>query len=223
MVEVVLTDGQAGLLAAAADITLRSNAADDGLVTLEEDEATEIERLAVFMTTVAANPQHFPVTGRMARTIKKRTLASRLPKIGAGDTGRSVRNGRKARQERRARFHKDRRKHRRETAEAYNTARTKMEAEVAEMQAIQAERQAEIENEPKFDVTDIMGNVVISDVPYSMIVPKPDPASLDEDGLPAVHDDPSWSLESAERFHGKPKPKVILPGSAEALGVELDN
>src|SRR5690242_17354963 len=198
LVEVVLTEEQAGLLAAAADITLRSHEAEDGLVTLNEQEELGMKQLAVFFVTVASSPQHFPVTGRMAKTVKSRTRAA---KGEAKQTSRK--NKRKARQERRMSFSKRRRKERREMAENFNKAREVYEAELAEIQAIQEQRQREIENEPKFDVQDIMGNVVIAGVPQSMIraADTNEPVDITTGPLPS---------------------KVILPGSAEHLGVELD-
>lgn len=207
LVEIVLTEEQVGLLSVAAGLTLRSNEdTEHGLITLTEEEQADYERLAVFLTTVAANPQHFPVTGRMARSIKKRTLASRLPRPAAGDTARSVRNKRKARQEKRQGASKRRRKERREHVAAFNKARERYEADVKEMQEIQEQRQREIENEPKFDVTDIMGNVVIAGVPKSMIRPVVNGADLVDE-----HAEDLRLLADA--------PKIILPGSAEHLGV----
>jgi hypothetical protein len=145
-------------------VTVRAHEAET-LVVLTDDEKASYEQLAVFMGQVALKPEAFPVTGRLAASIK--TRARQLK----GDAQpQSRKNKRKERQERRMRTSKARRRTRREDAEAYNVARTKMEAEIAEMQAIQDERQAQIEAEPKFTVVDIMGNVLIDNVPSSMIV-----------------------------------------------------
>lgn len=211
LVQILLTPEQAALLGASADVTVRAHEAET-LVELTDDEKSSYQQLAVFMGMVASDPSKFPVTGKLARTIKTRARQLKAtPNPDSGNTNASRRNKRKARQERRQRSHKVRRRTRREDAAAYNVARTQMEAEIAEMQAIQDERMAEIEAEPKFTVTDIMGNVLIDNVPQSMIAPVVGP---DDD--------------AAERFREQyedavpgPAPKIILPGTAEALGVTL--
>jgi hypothetical protein len=205
LVQILLTPEQAALLGAAADVTVRAHEAET-LVVLTDEEKTSYEQLAVFMGQVAIKPEAFPVTGRVAAKLK-----AHARKIKGEAQPPSRKNKRKERQERRMRTHKARRVQRRETAEAYNQARTVMEAELAEMNAIHDERMAQIETEPKFTVTDIMGNVVIDNVPESMIVAKP-PENVFEQ---YVDDNGRDEIEA--------KSKIILPGTAEALGVNLDD
>lgn len=191
LVEVVLTTDQAAVLAAASDVTLRA-ASESEYIALEEGEQQTLEQLAVFLAAVANNPQHFPVASNKGLTLKKRLAA---PK-GAGQP-QSRKNKRKARQERRMSFHKRRRKERRADAENFNQAREIVERDRAEMEEIQRERQAQLENEPKFEMLDSMGNVVLSGIPESMIRPQQTPDTPEEEA-----------------------PKIIMPGSAEALGLE---
>jgi hypothetical protein len=85
----------------------------------------------------------------------------------------SRRNKRKARQDARQGGHKRRRKERREMAEQYNAAREIVERDMAEAAEVQAETVARLETEPKFDITDAFGNVMVSGVPESLIRPQP--------------------------------------------------
>ncbi len=206
LVQILLTPEQAALLGAAADVTVRAHE-EDTLVILKEDEEATLKQLSVFMGQVALSPSSFPVTGRLAATIKKRR---RELKGDAQPTSRK--NKRKERQERRMRTHKARRSQRRAMAEEYNKARAITEAEIAEMQAIQDERMAEIESETKYTITDIMGNVLIDDVPESMIVAKVEQFEPEIDFEQAANDMPE-----------KLAPKIILPSSAEALGLTLNS
>lgn len=70
-VQIVLTEQQAGLLAAAADIAIKAHNADK-IVTLTDEEVDEFKRLAVFLTAVSAEPDKFPVRPAFAKSIKKR-------------------------------------------------------------------------------------------------------------------------------------------------------
>ena len=212
LAEVVVTDDQAKLIAAAADVALRSHADEEhGLITLDEDELTNMQRLAMFFGVVAEQPHRFPVTGRMAIPLKKAKREAREAAKEVHGTNRSVRNKRKARQESRMGAAKRRRRERREFVENFNRAREITEREVAEMQELQEQRQREIENEPKFNVTDIMGNVLLEGVPQSMIVAA-DLGADTEDVLSDVSESATLADASA--------PKIIMPGSAEALGIE---
>jgi len=222
LVELVFTDQQVGLLAAAVDTTLRS--ADDeehGLLTLEDEERTAFEQLQVFLTSVFTSPRAFPVTGRMAIP-KKKSVAEKLHLKG---TSESTRNKRKARQAKRQGGHKRRRLEQRKMAANYNQARTVMEAELQEIQEIQEQRQAEIALEPKFDITDIMGNVVIAGVPESMIRPAEvglTPEQLAELASPGDGAAFEQYVDDNGREEIETKSKIILPGSAEHLGVDVD-
>jgi len=155
------------------------------------------------MALVAEEPRRFPVVGRMAATLKKSAKGVKGPAQPP-----SGKNKRKARQEQRISFHKRRRKERRETAEDedYNRARATMERDMEEARQIQEERQAQIENEPKFDITDIMGNVILAGVPLSMV---------------RAQDDQPLDLESNLEEQGPVK--IVMPGSAEALQTQHDH
>jgi hypothetical protein len=205
LVQILLTDEQAKLLAAAAVVAIRSDADEEnGLITLEEDERTDLERLARFMAVVALNPSKFPLTGHMA--VARKLAERRVDGVRRGDGELkgtvSRKNKRKVRQERRQRTHKVRRLTRRADAEAYNAARAQMEAELKEIQEIQEQRQREIETEAKYTLQDIMGNVVMTDIPESMIVAQTDEPETD------------YSVGGHEKFE---TPTIILPGSAEHL------
>lgn len=159
-VQVVLTDQLAGLLAAAADITLRSDA-NKQLVELSDDERTDLQRLAVFMTAVASEPEKFPLRDSQAKSLRSKLRTARGP---AQPQPRKASKPSQGRQKRT-------RAQKRAEAEAYNAARERVEVDMADREAYLEERRAQMENEPKFDITDIMGNTILAGVPSSMLVP----------------------------------------------------
>lgn len=209
--QIVITDDQAKLLGAAADVTLRANEAEE-FILLEEHEKTSLQELAVFMAMVAQHPGSFPITGRMAKSVKTRLRQLRGPAQPA-----SARNKRKARQEKRQGFAKRRRKQRRELAEQYNQARQIMEQEMEEARQIQEERQAQLEAEPKFNITDIMGNVLVANVPASMVVPVPGPDDEAAEAARIAYGE-AHPAQPGDPDHVAPiGTHVVMPGSAEAL------
>src|SRR5581483_12135148 len=109
---------------------------------------------------VAAEPSRFPLTGQMAEALKRGARKAKGPA-----QPESRRNRRKARQEQRQSFHKRRRKELRETREAYNAAQAMLAAEREEMEAAYAEMRAKLEAEPKVNITDAQGNVILAGVP----------------------------------------------------------
>lgn len=123
-VQVVLTDAHASMLSEA----LHAFAP-------EEEQQEEYAVLEHFVDTVRDNPDAFPVTGRMAASIKRRQRIAKGPA-----QPQSRKNRRKARQEKRQSASKRRRKERRERVEQMNAARERIEAELREMQEIAAER-----------------------------------------------------------------------------------
>ena len=135
---------------------------------MTDEERAEFERLAVFFGQVASEPGKFPVTGAMARRVQSIVRAARGPAKPS-----SRRNRRKERQERRQGAAKRRRRERAQTVAAYNEARERVAAEVAELEALQAEQLAKLEAEPKFDVVNMHGQTVLAGIPESMIVPQP--------------------------------------------------
>lgn len=116
------------------------------------------------MDTVAEHPNHFPVRREYARMIKSKLRAAKGPA-----QPQPGRNKRKARQAQRRAFQKLRRENRRELVAAFNAQREQMEAQRAEQEAQAEQRRAEIATEPTFDITDLMGNVILAGVPKSMI------------------------------------------------------
>jgi hypothetical protein len=194
LVQLVLTDDQALLTRQLIDLAL-SNSTEDQVGEVEADA----QRLAVFFGAIAADPDRFPVSGRMATAMKRAKRRAKGPA-----QPQSRRNKRKARQEKRMSFHKRRRKERREFAEAYNAAREAMEAEQREMEEAYQEMRARLEAEPKFDITDAAGNVILAGVPQSMV--RPVEAAMQEE---------------AEVFETD-APKIILPGSAEAIQAQIE-
>jgi hypothetical protein len=219
LVQILLTPEQAALLGASADVTVRAHEAET-LVVLTDEEKASYEQLAVFMGQVALHPEAFPVVGRMAAKLKKQARKIKGP---AQPTSRK--NRRKERQERRTRTSKARRIENREQAAAYNEARTIAEAELAELQEIQDERMAQIESEAKFTVTDIMGNVLIDNVPQSMIVPVAGPDDDASEAFRQAYEDAELigHAQDARDALDTPKVKIIMPGSAEALGITLSS
>lgn len=122
--QIVLTDDHVELLRRAASTFAP-----------EPEEQDDFEALEHFINTVAEHPSAFPVTGRMAKSIK-----TRLRRAKGDAQPPSRKNKRKARQDKRMRTAKARRKNRAENAAAFNAAREKIEAELKEMFELQEER-----------------------------------------------------------------------------------
>lgn len=203
LVQLVLTDDQALLNRQLIDLAL-SNSTEDQLGEAEADA----QRLAVFFGAVAAQPEQFPVTGRMAAQLK--TLQRKAKGPAQTETKR---NKRKARQLKRQSFSKRRRAERAEYTAAYNVAREAMAAEAVEMEEAHAELRARLDAEPKFNITDVQGNVILAGVPSSMVV------ALDEAPENVVEhllaERQEAGLDARER-------RIIMPGSAEALQAQLE-
>jgi hypothetical protein len=173
--QIVISDEQAAQVAQLIDHNIQ-HAEEFGLVFDEEGEQEGLERLAVFFAAVAGNPQHFPVTGRMATKIKTavRRSAADGAKLGNDGVPEGVpvaTSPRKERQERRMRTSKARRSMRREQAESFNQAREIMEAEQLEAQQAHEELLAELEGQPTFDIIGPDGQPILQGVPESFIRP----------------------------------------------------
>lgn len=176
LAQIVVTDDQAGLLAAAADTTIRADEAGE-LIALEDVERESLAQLATFMTMVATEPGRFPLTGKLAKSLRSKSKALKGPATTASPT-----NKRKQRQEKRRAFHKLRRQNRREEVATFNARREAYEEQIEQQERDQAELVARLAAEPKFNVTDAKGTVIISGVPQSMIVaqePEYQPTPLD--------------------------------------------
>lgn len=186
LVQVTLTDELAGLLAASAGIAVSAHE-QDVLVSLTDDELTEYKRLAVFMTAVASEPAKFPVRESLARSIKSKVRATRGP--AQKQSRRKVRS--QSQQKR------DRVQRRREVAE-HNQATAAYEKDRIDHEAFITERTMQTENEPKFNITDIAGNVILAGVPESMVVRTPTEETTPE----AVQ----------EFFEQAARPGVYVPG-----------
>lgn len=127
-VQVVLTDGHVRLLREGVGNLVVD---PEG----EPDRAAEVYVLESFLDTVTEHPESFPVTGKMATSIKHRLRLLKGPA-----QPQSRRNKRKARQERRMSTAKRRRREKRELAAAYNEAQERLMAEVEEANAAYLER-----------------------------------------------------------------------------------
>lgn len=160
---------------------------------MSDEEREAYERLALFFGRAAVDPGHFPLTGKSAARIKSIVRKAKGPA-----QPQSRRNKRKARQERRQSAQKRRRADNKLYREEYNEAMAKIRQDQEEAEAAMQEIQERIANEPKFAIYDGVGNLIMSEIPESAIRPWNDTES------------PENGTES----------KVILPGTAEALGLE---
>lgn len=189
-VEVVLTD----------ELCLKARLAIDELLArpdeyvMDDEERHDFERLAVFFGYLVEHPQEFPPTGRMAAKIKANLKPPKQPRT----TSESTSNARKRRQERRQGGSKRRRAEAREYATAYNEARARMEAELAEAEEAHAALLARLEGQAKFSIVAADGQVLLEGVPEEFI--------RDEDGEPA-------KFRTGRILHGDNEaPEIIVPG-----------
>ena len=156
---------------------------------MTDEERTEYERLAVFYGYAATTPSAFSPTGEMAQTVKQIIRRAKGPA-----QPKSLRNKRKARQERRTSFRKRERAQRREMAEQFNLAIEALAKDREEAEAAAQEVAERFKNEQKFDVYDAFGNLIMAGVPESVI-------------------------RKHEEAPAEDKPHIIMPGTAEALGL----
>jgi hypothetical protein len=160
---------------------------------MTDEERADYERLAVFFGAAAVEPSRFPLSPRQADRIKSVVRKAKGPA-----QPQSRRNKRKARQERRQSFHKRRRQENRQMREQYHAAMEALERDRQEAEEAFKEMQAKYEAEPKFSIYSGDGQLIMSGVPKSAIV------------------------EMEESFGPLSESKVILPGTAEALGLDLE-
>lgn len=187
-VELVVSDEQALMTRAAIDLVL----SDPERYVMTDEERADYERLAVFFGTAAIEPYKFPLSGRQAARIK-----SVIRKAKGPAQPQSRRNKRKARQARRIGFAKQRRKDNREFKDAYNEAMAKLRAEEAEAEQAHEEIAARTANEPKFDIVDGAGQLIMSDVPASALKPQlPRPVANDGPTTPGIVLPPGLDLET---------------------------
>jgi hypothetical protein len=191
-IQTLLTDEQALKIRYAIDVLLQ----DPERYVMTDEERTEYERLAVFWGHAVTNPSAFSPTGEMAQRVKTIVRRAKGPAQPP-----SRRNKRKARQEQRRAFQKLRRKQRREFNEQYNSAMEQLRSDAEEAERNAQELAAKYEAEPKFEIRDGYGNLIMQGIPKSAIVP------MTPDG------DVSDVSPSSDTPH------IILPGTAEALGL----
>jgi hypothetical protein len=180
-----------------------SNSTEDQIGDAEAD----LQRLAVFFGAVAAEPSRFPLSGQFAEALKRGARKAKGPA-----QPKSRRNARKVRQEKRIGAAKRRRAARRDFVAQHNAVQEAMQAEHQEMNEAYEEMRARLDAEPKFNITDVAGNVILAGVPKSMVQPVPDP-----DGPEAFEGTLMDGLE-----HEPPYPQIIMPGSAEAIAAQLE-
>lgn len=155
--QIVVTDEQAELISAA----LNDAAGNEDL---HEDDAKQIGRLQLMFQDVTETPAKYPVTGKMAGTVRsivRRAKGAAQPK---------PLNTRKARQEQRMRTAKERRRLRRQIAGSYNAAVEIMEQEQLEAEAARKEAEERFAKQPKYRVLTGDGNVLLDLVPAEMVV-----------------------------------------------------
>jgi hypothetical protein len=137
LTQIVLTDDQALQVSQALSLAIE-NSFPEQLGGEEGEQA--LKQLSVFFGLVAANPERFPVSGRLAKALK---TAKRSALKGPAQP-QSRRNKRKARQEKRRSFHKRRRKEQAETVAAHNAAQEALERDLAEMEETYQEQMARL-------------------------------------------------------------------------------
>lgn len=171
-VQPLLTDEQSLLTSLAIKLILE----DEERFVLSEDERAQYEKLATFFGIVAQRPTQFAPTGQNASTVKSIVKRAKGPA-----QPQTRRNARKARQLRRRAHQKLMRKQRREVAEQWNAAVEQYEQERAEAEAQAQELVERLDAEPKLMLTDAFGNVVMTDIPESLVKPMP----VEPDAQPA--------------------------------------
>lgn len=158
IIEVAISDDHAELVAAAMSDVKANEELDD-----------KTREMAGMLSSVfqgaSENPDAFPPRPAVASSIKKR-----LTKMKGTSQPQGRKNKRKARQEQRQGWNKQRRRLRAANAKAYNEARDIMEAERIEADEAHAERVARLQLEPKFNVVGMSGEVLLQDVPESMLI-----------------------------------------------------
>jgi hypothetical protein len=186
-VQLLLTAEQAELVAAAlrdTEAAIREEGTNEETTSEEVannervgEAARAVGRLSLLFADAAENPSKYPPQGKLASTVRDIT---RRAKGAAQPEGRK--NKRKARQERRIATAKERRRYRREMAEGFNKAREIMEQEAAEAAEFQAEIEARISDQPKYNVVDAYGNLIVAGVPAEFVK-----TEEGESAFPAAH------------------------------------
>jgi len=116
---------------------------------------------------VAANPERFPLSGRLAKAIKTAKRSAKGPA-----QHQSRRNRRKARQEKRQGFAKRRRAEKRENVAAHNAARESVERDMAEMEEAyqtQMARLTELSEKDQLTAEELQEMLSLSGAPPAII------------------------------------------------------
>lgn len=161
--QVLLTDEQALMSATAIRLILE----DEERYVLTDEERDGFTKLAGFFGLVAERPTAFAPKGAMARSVKS---IVRRAKGAAQPVSQT-----KARKAKRSQGQQKRdRQAARELRAHFNAAREKYEAERAEMEAMDRELEERFANEPRVQVVDVNGRILMSEIPASMVVPMVD-------------------------------------------------
>lgn len=163
-VQLLLTDEQAELVAAACLDAERTVIADEGEESPAAEDAKQLGRLALLFQDAAERPAKYTPTGKLAATVRsvhRRAKGAAQPK---------PLNKRKQRQERRIRTAKERREMRRLFTQGYNEARERLEAERIEAESAQRELEERLEKQRKFKVVTADGDLIIAGVPAEFVV-----------------------------------------------------
>lgn len=184
-VQVVLTDDHAVQTASAIALALE-NSTEEQLGGPEGEQV--LKSLAVFFGGVAAEPERFPVTGRMASKVKRLKRQARGPA-----QPQSRRNRRKLRQERRQGGAKRRRQERAENVANFNQAMESLARDREEMEAAHQEQQAHLQTLLEAETLTVDEYRELLSLAYA----------------------PPAMLEALSKLDVKETPKLILPASAE--------
>jgi hypothetical protein len=184
--QIVISGEQALMVRFALDEILRK-AEDENDLEYEatEDEIANMKRLAVFFGLVAEHPNHFPVTGRYAASLK------RLQRKVRGEARPASSSKRRAdRHQHRRMVRRDVRRNR-ELIEQFNQAQQINEQEAAEAAEFWRETNERLEAQPTFNIVSPTGEVQVEGIPAELIQAA--------DGSTPLYTPPA-------------KPQIVIPG-----------
>ena len=197
--QILVTDDQALKTRLALDLILQ----DPERYEMTDEERADYERLAVFFGLVATNPSHFAPSGDMARTVKSIIRRAKGPAQPQSQSKRRAKRSQgKQKRDRAAR---------RLAVEQYNEAYQAYEKDRLDFEEYERELIERFEKEPKVMILRADGQVIMSDIPASMVVPMDAPLT-EADFEQAASDMPE-----------KVAPRIFVPGSHEkAMQREAD-
>lgn len=186
----LLTDDQALMAATAIRLILE----DEEKYVFTDEERDQFTRLAGFFGLLAEHPSQFPPKGAMVSTVKRIT---RRAKGAAQPQSRSTRKAKRSQ----GRQKRDRAARREQVAQ-YNASLAAYEKDMRDAEEAHRELEEQLSSEPRVQVIDVNGRVIMSEIPASMVVP------MDEEK----------SIHIGQIHHGDlehPGTKLILPGNVE--------